>query len=161
MVHINSERKVEAIFRQICAYIDNLIYQKEVRLPEVIFFSGGAGSGQETQMNKICHKYGLKRIDTSALLSNVAQSNEEIKAQMSAGKLVDSDQVVNLIIDQMGLHYSTMYIIKGFPKSQSNLDAWNKKMNMMAHGSSFYFFNCSETRMEKRSQARNLSDDNL
>ena len=80
MVHINSERKVEAVFKQICAYIDHLIYHKEVRLPEVIFFSGGVGSGQGTQMNKICSKYGFKGIDTSALIRKASESDQEIKA---------------------------------------------------------------------------------
>lgn len=80
MVHINSERKPESVFKQICAYIDNLIFHKEVRLPEVIFFSGGIGSGQGTQMKKICSKYGITGIDTSELIRKASESDEEIKA---------------------------------------------------------------------------------
>jgi len=48
IVHINSERSVEMVFKQICAYVDLLVRNIEVRLPEVIFFSGGVGSGKNT-----------------------------------------------------------------------------------------------------------------
>ena len=143
MVHINSERKVEAVFKQICSYIDSLIYFKEVRTPEVIFFSGGVGSGQGTQMNKVCAKYGFKGINCSDLLRKAAENDPVIKANIAAGVLVNSEDVVNLIINEMDDNEAPVYIIKGFPKSQENLDAWNNKMNMMAHVAGFYFFNCS------------------
>lgn len=50
MVHINSERSVDMVFKQVCSYVDLLVQGVEVRLPEVIFFSGGLGSGKATAL---------------------------------------------------------------------------------------------------------------
>jgi adenylate kinase family enzyme len=68
-------------------------------------------------MNKVCDKYGFKGIDCSALIRKAADYDKEIKAMVDAGKLVKSDDVVNLLINEMDDNEASVYIIKGFPKS--------------------------------------------
>ena len=68
-------------------------------------------------MNKVCAKYGCKGIDCSALIRKAADNDKEIKAMVDAGKLVNSDDVVNLLINEMDDNEASVYIIKGFPKS--------------------------------------------
>lgn len=79
------------VFKQICTYVDLLVKGIEVRLPEVIFVSGGVGSGKNTQRKMIEEKYPFVTINTSELLKKASESNEEIKACMESGKLVTSD----------------------------------------------------------------------
>ena len=52
-------------------------------------------------MNKVCAKYGFKGIDCSALIRKAADNDKEIKAMVDAGKLVNSDDFVNLLINEM------------------------------------------------------------
>ena len=68
-------------------------------------------------MNKVCAKYGFKGINCSDLLRKAAENDPVIKANIAAGVLVNSEDVVNLIINEMDDNEAPVYIIKGFPKS--------------------------------------------
>jgi len=82
IVHINSERSVDMVFTQICSYVDLLIQGIEVRLPEVVFFGGGIGSGKGTARAFVKEKYPFHTIDTTEVLKEAGEKNEEIKAKM-------------------------------------------------------------------------------
>jgi dephospho-CoA kinase len=62
-----------------------------VRLPEVIFLSGGVGSGKKTALQRIKEKYGFHTIDTSSLLKAAAETNSAVKEAMDNVRMVSSD----------------------------------------------------------------------
>lgn len=97
IIHINSERKVEMVFNQIAAYVDLLVENIEVRLPEVVFVSGSTGSGRKSTTKNIKKDYPFTTISCGEVLAK----SERAKEAMEAGKLVDSELVVNLIADEM------------------------------------------------------------
>jgi UMP-CMP kinase len=143
IIHINSERAVDSVFKQICSYVDNLVQGIEVRLPEVVFFSGGLGSGKATALKQVQEKYPFATIDCSTVLRTAAEQNEDVKKCIEAGELVSSDMVVKLLGDEMDKVENQCYVITGFPKSLDNWTAWNRQMQNTCHVKSFFHFECS------------------
>ncbi len=62
-----------------------------------------------------------------------------MKTIIDAGKLPNSDDVVNIKINEMNDNEAPVFIIKNFQKSKYNFDAWNSKMKMMAHVTGLHF----------------------
>lgn len=127
----------------------------EVRLPEVVFFSGPVGSGRATQLKHVAGNYDFCTIDTAEVLKKAAETDEYVRAKMNSGSLVDSETVVNLLGDAMDEKDNQAYIISGFPKSLDNWEAWNRKMNNTCHVRSFFSFECAQEMLIKRLEFRN------
>lgn len=89
------------VFTQICSYVDLLVRGIEVRLPEVVFFGGGVGSGKGTARAFVQKNYPFYTIDTTDVLKEAAEKNDEIKEKMEKAELITSDTVVNLIAHKM------------------------------------------------------------
>lgn len=123
---------------------------KEVRLPEVLFLSGGIASGKRTQLAMLKEKYGFTVMDCSEVLKKAAESDEKIKSDMAAGNLVSSITVVDKLVEEMDKSEADVYVISGFPKSQENLECFEQKTNNMCHVKAFFSFDCSEATMLKR-----------
>jgi adenylate kinase family enzyme len=155
LVHINSQRKVENVFKQITAYLDKLVENIEVRLPEVVFFSGPVGSGRATQLKAVKENYEFCTIDTAEVLKKAAETDEFVRGKINSGALVDSETVVNLLGDAMDEKDSQAYVISGFPKSMDNWEAWNRKMNNTCHVRSFFSFECGQAALMDRLKFRN------
>lgn len=134
---------------------------KEVRLPEVLFLSGGIASGKRTQLAMLKEKYGFTTMDCSEVLKKAAETDEKVKADMAAGNLVSSITVVDKLIEEMDKTEAEVYVISGFPKSQDNLLIFEQKTNNMVHVKAFFNFECSEETMLKRLTARAAAGDNV
>jgi adenylate kinase family enzyme len=71
------------------------------RLPKVIFVTGAPGAGKRTQCAKVVEKYGFAHLNVlDCLKKEVASGSANgkvIEGLMAAGKLVDSDMVVDAI----------------------------------------------------------------
>jgi adenylate kinase family enzyme len=146
---------VDSVFKQISAYIDKLVENIEVRLPEVVFFSGAVGSGRATQLKNVGESYDFTTIDVAEVLKKAASEDEHVRKVMNSGELVDSETVVNLLADAMDTKNSQAYVISGFPKSLDNWEAWNRKMNNTCHVRAFFSFECSQEMLIKRLEFRN------
>ena len=161
IVHINCQRTPERVFEQLSRYIEQIIIGKEIRLPEVLFFSGGIASGKRTQMAHLKEKYGFCTMDCSEVLRAAAESDEKIKKDMAEGNLVDSVTVVDKLVEEMDKHQAEVYLITGFPKSMENMEIFNQKTNNMVHIKAFFDFDCCEETMLKRLTARGRECDNV
>ncbi len=76
---------------------------------------------------------------------------------MNEGKLVESDIVLKLLIDEMNKQKEAHIVFDGFPINQQNFEAWNKitheKLNAI------FYLEVSEDEMKKRLMKRNKRED--
>lgn len=135
----------------------------------VICLVGGPGSGKGTQSDILIKEFGFKHLSTGELLrkeiENKGTHSEEIEKIQKEGGLVSSEILVQLVkveIEKEGLNHR--YILDGFPRSQENLDVWNKLMKDITHIAGYFYFECDfkvlEERMMKRAQNSTRNDDN-
>ncbi len=94
---------------------------------------GGPGAGKGTQCGKLLKKYPqLDSFSTGDLLrAKKKEDSEEARAlakTMAEGKLVTSSTVVKLMRDYMGKSRKNIFLADGFPRSQENVDEWNKQL---------------------------------
>jgi UMP-CMP kinase len=94
---------------------------------------------------------------------------DEINACIAAGKLVASEVTCKLLENAMLQAYQTNgsmhFLIDGFPRSQSNADAWEVTMSQHCQIVSVLDFCCPEEtligRLLERGKSSGRSDDNL
>ena len=88
-----------------------------------------------------------------------------IESCQKEGKLVTSEILVNLIKRTLEKDKKSTYLLDGFPRSEENLNVWNKIIGKKNANISFLlFFKCSletmEKRLIKRGETSGRSDDN-
>jgi adenylate kinase family enzyme len=99
--------------------------------PEVIFVLGGPGSGKGTHCTLMKEHYDLIHYSVGDILRSQLASGsseaQEISRLMKEGKMVPSDFVVKGIKDTiLKGNCSKLILLDGFPRSQDNIDAWNR-----------------------------------
>ena len=104
------------------------------RKPQVIFVMGGPGAGKGTQCGKLLAKYPqLDSFSTGDLLRAKKKENtpeaRALAQTMAEGKLVTSATVVKLMREYMDNSKSNIFLADGFPRSQENIDEWNKQLH--------------------------------
>ena len=105
--------------------------------PLVIFVMGGPGVGKGTQCRKLLAQFPqLDSYSTGALLrKKVAEGTKEsaeLKQKMSNGELISSELVVGLMKEYMQNSEKNIFLADGFPRSQENIDVWEKVMGDVA-----------------------------
>ena len=92
---------------------------------------GGPGAGKGTQCGKLLKKYPqLDSFSTGDLLrakkKEDSEEARELAKTMAEGRLVTSATVVKLMRDYMDSSRKNIFLADGFPRSQENVDEWNK-----------------------------------
>jgi len=132
--------------------------------PTVYFVMGGPGSGKGTQCARLVERYGMVHLSAGDLLREEVKSGSplgrEISAIIDQGQIVKSETTVALLRSAMAGQRGP-FLIDGFPRSLSNLEAFEAEMGSAAF---MLFLEVSEEEMEARLLKRGLSsgrsDDN-
>ena len=88
----------------------------------IIFVSGGPGSGKGTQCERIVKKYGYTHLSSGDLLREEVKSGSErgknLNEMMQKGLLVPNQIVLDMIKDAMLKHIKTSkgFLIDGYPR---------------------------------------------
>lgn len=130
----------------------------------VYFVMGGPGSGKGTQCAKLVERFGMVHLSAGDLLrAEVASGSElgqEISAVINQGQIVASETTVALLRAAMDGQRGP-FLIDGFPRSISNLEAFEAEMGCAAF---MLFLEVSEEEMEarllKRGETSGRTDDN-
>lgn len=128
--------------------------------PAVFFVLGGPGSGKGTQCEKIRDDYHVVHLSAGDLLREEQHSGSElakdIQNYIANGKLVPGEVTVKLIEQAMRKRGwgKNQYLIDGFPRSQDNLDHFNKILGEQVDFKFVLFYECSFETMEKRIMER-------
>ena len=134
----------------------------------VIFVLGGPGSGKGTQCTKLKEKYDFIHLSTGDLLREEVEKNgpnaAEIKKIQAEGKLVNSEILVKIIETRLKAGPTKKYLLDGFPRSQENMDVWDKIIGKTAEIKFLLYFECSKETMKarilERGKTSGRSDDN-
>jgi UMP-CMP kinase len=141
--------------------------------PNVVFVLGGPGAGKGTMCELAESQLGWTHLSTGDLLR--AELHEGgptaavIEECVTAGKLVPNEIVVTLLKDTMERVTRTTgknnFLLDGFPRSLSNLDAWYEIFGRGAELPKMLYFECPYPVLEKRILGRapysGRSDDNI
>jgi len=136
---------------------------------KVIYVLGGPGSGKGTQCARLVTDYKFVHISTGDLLRSEVANNgplaSYLKEIMNQGKLVSSELLVQLVSNNLETYKEpTIFLLDGFPRNQSNVDAWNAQFKDKVHLSFLLYFECSSDTMTKRllerGKSSGRSDDN-
>jgi len=140
--------------------------------PNIVFVLGGPGAGKGTMCELAESQLGWKHLSIGELLRTVTQSENPdsalINEYVAAGKLVPNEIVVSLlrqaiehVIRATG---KRNFLIDGFPRSVSNLNAWLEACGSEAELPKMLYFECPYPLLEKRILGRSpytgRSDDN-
>jgi adenylate kinase family enzyme len=125
---------------------------------------GGPGSGKGTQCARLVERYGMVHLSAGDLLREEVASGSalgnEISAIIREGQIVKSETTVALLRSAMSGRDGP-FLIDGFPRSISNLEAFEAEMGQAAF---MLFLEVSEAQMEKRllnrGRTSGRSDDN-
>ena len=114
--------------------IANPTIRLEAEKPCYICIIGGPGSGKTTQSRYIHELFDFAHLSTGQILRQSIQNKklqnwENIQNRMNEGKLVDSDIVLKLLIDEMDKQKEKHIILDGFPINEENFEAWDKNIN--------------------------------
>lgn len=74
-------------------------------------------AGKGTVAKFLCDRFGYVSISTGDMLREEAKNNDELKAIMEAGKLVDDNMVFELLKAKLNKLGNTPYILDGFPRT--------------------------------------------
>lgn len=141
--------------------------------PNVIFVLGGPGAGKGTMCELAESQLGWTHLSTGELLrAEIASGGpnaEAINARLEAGQLISNDIVVKLLKDAMEYKTRTTgrnnFLLDGFPRSLSNLEAWYETFGREAELPKMLYFECPYDVLEKRILGRakytGRSDDNI
>ncbi|MEX1031770.1 MAG: nucleoside monophosphate kinase [Cellvibrionaceae bacterium] len=141
--------------------------------PNVVFVLGGPGAGKGTMCELAEIQLGWTHLSTGDLLRAEQEAGgpttEIIKEYMAAGKLVPNEIVVRLLKDAMERVTRTTgkrnFLLDGFPRSFSNLEAWYEVFGREAELPKMLYFECPFEVLEKRIMGRakysGRSDDNI
>lgn len=136
---------------------------------QVVFVLGGPGAGKGTQCERLS-KNGKGWVHLSAgdlLRAERKKDNSElgelINAKIAAGQIVPSEITVRLLRQAMMSSPAKKFLIDGFPRSEENMNVWDKEMKSKVEF--VLFLNCPEdimtSRLLERGKTSGRSDDNL
>lgn len=141
--------------------------------PNVVYVLGGPGAGKGTMCEVAELQLGWTHLSTGDLLraeqSAGGPTMDTIKSYIEAGQLVPNEIVVRLLKDAMERTIRTTgkrnFLIDGFPRSLSNLDAWYELFGRDAELPGMLYFECPfevlEQRILGRAQYSGRADDNV
>ena len=141
--------------------------------PNVVFVIGGPGSGKGTMCELAESQLGWTHLSAGDLLRKEREAGGPtaavIEECLAAGKLVPNDIVVSLLKNTMEKVTRTTgknnFLIDGFPRSLSNLDAWYATFDAATELPKMLYFECPYAVLEKRILGRakytGRSDDNV
>ncbi|MDA0284605.1 MAG: nucleoside monophosphate kinase [Planctomycetota bacterium] len=141
--------------------------------PNVVFVIGGPGSGKGTMCELAESQLGWTHLSTGDLLRAEREAGgpaaATIEEFITAGKLVPNDIVVTLLRNVMETVTRTTgrnnFLLDGFPRSVSNLKAWNEIFSQDSELPKMLYFECPYEVLEKRIMGRakytGRSDDNV
>lgn len=141
--------------------------------PNVVFVLGGPGAGKGTMCELAEIQLGWTHLSTGDLLRAEQEAGgpttEIIKEYIAAGKLVPNEIVVRLLKDAMEHTTRTTgkrnFLIDGFPRSLSNLEAWYEVFGREAALPTMLYFECPfpvlEQRILGRARYSGRADDNV
>ena len=141
--------------------------------PNVVFVIGGPGSGKGTMCELAECQLGWTHLSTGDLLRAEREAGgpnaATIEELLAAGKLVPNEIIVTLLKDAMETVTRTTgknnFLLDGFPRSLSNLEAWHEVFGHDAELPKMLYFECPYDVLEKRILGRakytGRSDDNV
>ncbi|MFN3828360.1 MAG: nucleoside monophosphate kinase [Micavibrio sp.] len=141
--------------------------------PNVVYVLGGPGAGKGTMCELAEIQLGWTHLSTGVLLRAEQEAGgpttKIIKEYIEAGKLVPNEIVVRLLKDAMERVIRTTgrrnFLIDGFPRSLSNLEAWYEVFGREDDLPKMLYFECPFEVLEKRILGRakfsGRSDDNI
>jgi len=141
--------------------------------PNVVFVLGGPGAGKGTMCELAESQLGWTHLSTGELLRAEQDSGgpnaKAIEDCLADGKLVSNDIVVSLLKNTMETLTRTTgknnFLLDGFPRSLSNLEAWHAAFGQDAELPKMLYFECPYPVLEKRILGRakytGRSDDNV
>jgi len=141
--------------------------------PNVVFILGGPGSGKGTMCELAEIQLGWVHLSAGNLLREERKKGGPIaaiiKENISAGKLVPYEVVVNLLKDAMEsstrMTGQNNFLVDGFPRSINNLDGWCEIFGSDEELPKMMYFECGYEVLEKRVMGRakysGRCDDNL
>ncbi|MFN7114770.1 MAG: nucleoside monophosphate kinase [Alphaproteobacteria bacterium] len=141
--------------------------------PHIVFVLGGPGAGKGTMCELAEVQLGWTHLSTGVLLRAEQESGVSttkiIKEYIEAGKLVPNEIVVRLLKEAMERVMRTTgkknFLIDGFPRSLSNLEAWHQVFGREEVLPKMLYFECPFDVLEKRILGRakfsGRSDDNI
>jgi len=141
--------------------------------PNVVFVLGGPGAGKGTMCELAESQLGWTHLSTGDLLRAEREAGGPTAATidefLAAGKLVPNEIVVTLLKDAMETVTRTTgrnnFLLDGFPRSLSNLEAWHEVFGREAELPKMLYFECPYDVLEKRILGRarysGRSDDNV
>lgn len=135
----------------------------------VVFVLGGPGSGKGTNCIKIRDKFGYEHLSAGDLLRAERESGSElaemINTNIKEGKIVPADVTVGLLRKAMENSGKQKFLVDGFPRDLSNLEAWDKTMSDIADVAFLLFLDCPNDvvvqRLLERGKTSGRNDDNI
>lgn len=141
--------------------------------PNVVFVLGGPGAGKGTMCELAELQLGWVHLSMGVLLRQEQERGgpnaATIEEFMAAGKLVPNEIIVRLLQNAMEQITRTTgknnFLLDGFPRSQSNLEAWHDIFGKNEELPKMLYFECPYTELEKRILGRasysGRDDDNI
>ena len=141
--------------------------------PNIVFILGGPGAGKGTMCELAKIQLGWTHLSTGDLLRAELKAGGPttalIKQYVDAGKLVPDEIVVRLLKDAIEKTIRTTgninFLIDGFPRSFSNMDAWYAVFGRDDDLPKMIYFECPlevlTRRILGRAQYSGRSDDNV
>lgn len=130
---------------------------------QVVFLLGGPGSGKGTECAMLVQDKMARVISLGEQLRTVASQDNElgraVRDVMVRGELVPSDLSARMLLEtiyELGAtsddHEAKTIVIDGFPRSMSNLEAWQKHASLPVAG--VIVLECDEDTMMRRVMVR-------
>ncbi len=154
-----------------------VLHRSDPRLPalepKVIFVLGGPGAGKGTMCDLAAIRLGWTHLSAGALLRQEREGGGHnaalVEGIVAAGKLVPDEITVGLLKTAMNNAARTMgsnhFLVDGFPRSLSNLEAWRKVFGQHAELPGMVYFECPypvlEQRILRRAKYTERLDDNV
>ena len=141
---------------------DKATVRLEAEKPCYICVIGGPGSGKTTQSRYIYELFDFAHLSSGQILrqyiaNKKLANSESILQMMNEGKLVESDIVLKLLLDEMNKQKEAHIVFDGFPINQQNFEAWNKVTHEKLNA--IFYLEVSEDEMKKRLMKRNKRED--
>lgn len=141
--------------------------------PNVVFVLGGPGAGKGTMCELAQSQLGWVHLSMGELLRAEVDSGGSLAVtiadSLAAGHLVSDDIMMQLLQAAVDSAMRTTgkqnFLLDGFPRSLSNLEAWNAVFGREAELPKMLYFECPfavlEQRVLDRAKYTGRSDDNL
>lgn len=123
---------------------------------EIIFLIGRPGSGQKTQsnlLNESSKRYGIIHIDSLIRQEMLRKSSVKLD-QINEDKLVPSEDLVELLNNNISNMNKDHIILEGFPKCDPNINAWKKIIGKNFKIHSLIYLNMDENLLLEREKEK-------